>query len=312
MDPLLLLKAAILGVVEGLTEFLPVSSTGHLILAATLLDFHDARGKLFEIVIQSGAILAVVWEFRARLGSAFANATTDPKARRLLVNILIAFMPLALLGLLFGKALKAGLFNATTVAAAFIVGGFVILWAERRSHQVRVESVDDMTALDALKVGIAQAFALIPGTSRSGATIIGGMLFGLSRKVATEFTFYLAIPTLGIASLYSLYKERELLSLDDLGALGRRHGVGLRLGVRVRALADPLRGHAHLRAIRLVPHRLRRAGADHCLHRRDRLERLRLRVTVRAQSRPRPRNPSTSSCIPRTPSPGLQRAGDLH
>ena len=122
-----------------------------------------------------------------------------------------------MLGLLFGKALKAGLFNATTVAAAFIVGGFVILWAERRSHQVRVESVDDMTALDALKVGIAQAFALIPGTSRSGATIIGGMLFGLSRKVATEFTFYLAIPTLGIASLYSLYKERELLSLDDVG-----------------------------------------------------------------------------------------------
>jgi len=217
MDPLLLLKAAILGVVEGLTEFLPVSSTGHLILAATLLDFHDDRGKLFTIVIQSGAILAVVWEFRARLGSAFANATTDPKARRLLVNIAIAFLPLALLGLLFGKALKAGLFNAITVATAFIVGGFVILWAERRSRHVRVESVDDMTALDALKVGIAQAFALIPGTSRSGATIIGGMLFGLSRKVATEFTFYLAIPTLGIASLYSLYKERELLSMDDLG-----------------------------------------------------------------------------------------------
>jgi undecaprenyl-diphosphatase len=217
MDPLLLLKAAILGIVEGLTEFLPVSSTGHLILAATLLDFHDARGQLFEIVIQSGAILAVVWEFRARLGSALANATTDAKARRLLVNIMIAFLPLALLGLLFGKALKAGLFNATTVAAAFIIGGFIILWAERRNHQVRVESVDDMTALDALKVGIAQAFALIPGTSRSGATIIGGMLFGLSRKVATEFTFYLAIPTLGIASLYSLYKERELLSLDDLG-----------------------------------------------------------------------------------------------
>jgi undecaprenyl-diphosphatase len=217
MDLELLLKAAILGIVEGLTEFLPVSSTGHLILAATLLDFHDARGKLFEIVIQSGAILAVVWEFRAKLGSAVLNATSDAKARRLLVNIAIAFLPLAVLGLLFGKALKANLFNAPTVAAAFIIGGFVILWAERRSHQVRVESVDDMTALDALKVGIAQAFALIPGTSRSGATIIGGMLFGLSRKVATEFTFYLAIPTLGIASLYSLYKERELLSIDDLG-----------------------------------------------------------------------------------------------
>jgi undecaprenyl-diphosphatase len=217
MDPVLLLKAAILGIVEGLTEFLPISSTGHLILVATLLDFHDDRGKLFEIVIQSGAILAVIWEFRVRLGTAFANVTTDPKARRFLLNVGIAFLPLAILGLLFGKALKAGLFNAPTVATAFIVGGLVILWAERRSHQVRVHSVDDMTALDALKVGIAQAFALIPGTSRSGATIIGGMLFGLSRKVATEFTFYLAIPTLGIASLYSLYKERELLSIDDLG-----------------------------------------------------------------------------------------------
>ena len=217
MDIAIELKALILGMVEGATEFLPVSSTGHLILAATLLDFHDDRGKLFEIVIQSGAILAVVWEFRVKLGSAVINAATDAKARRLLVNIAIAFMPLAVLGLLFGKALKAQLFNAPTVAAAFIVGGLVILWAEKRSHQVRVESVDDMTALDALKVGIAQAFALIPGTSRSGATIIGGMLFGLSRKVATEFTFYLAIPTLGLASLYSLYKERELLSIDDLG-----------------------------------------------------------------------------------------------
>ena len=190
MDLVLLVKAAILGVVEGLTEFLPVSSTGHLILAASLLDFHDARGKLFEIVIQSGAILAVVWEFRARIGSVFANATSDATAQRLLLNIGIAFLPLALLGLLFGKALKANLFNAPTVAAAFILGGFVILWAERRNHVVRVTSVDDMSPLDALKVGVAQAFALIPGTSRSGATIIGGMLFGLSRQVATEFTFY--------------------------------------------------------------------------------------------------------------------------
>ena len=206
MDPVLLLKAAILGVVEGLTEFLPVSSTGHLILAATLLDFHDARGKLFEIVIQSGAILAVIWEFRAKIGTVLANATSDPLARRLLLNIAIAFLPLAVLGMAFGKALKANLFNAPTVAAAFIVGGVIILWAERRDHRVRIDSVDEMTPLDALKVGVAQAFALVPGTSRSGATIIGGMLFGLSRKVATEFTFYLAIPTLGIAGLYSLYK----------------------------------------------------------------------------------------------------------
>ncbi len=217
MDPLLLLKAAIMGVVEGLTEFLPVSSTGHLILAGTLLKFHDARGKLFEIVIQSAAILAVVWEYRARIGGVLGGLGSDPKARRLLMNVVIAFLPLALLGLAFGKLLKAQLFNAPTVAAAFIVGAFIILWAERRQHSTRVHEVDDMTPLDALKVGVAQAFALIPGTSRSGATIIGGMLFGLSRKVATEFTFYLAIPTLGIAGAYSLYKERALLSADDLG-----------------------------------------------------------------------------------------------
>jgi len=217
VDLLLLLKAAILGVVEGLTEFLPVSSTGHLIVAASLLDFNDARGKLFEIVIQSGAILAVVWEFRTRITSVLAGVTRVAAARRLLANIAIAFLPLAVLGLLFGKALKAHLFNAPTVAAAFIVGGFVILWAERRNHTIRVTSVEEMTALDALKVGLAQALALVPGTSRSGATIIGGMLFGLSRQVATEFTFYLAIPTLGLASVYSLYKERALLSMDDLG-----------------------------------------------------------------------------------------------
>ncbi len=212
-----LLVALVLGVVEGLTEFLPISSTGHLILAGALLDFNDERGKLFEIVIQSAAILAVVWEYRARIAGTFANVGTDPRARRLLVNVAIAFLPLAVLGLAFGKFLKAHLFNAPTVATTFILGAFVILWAERRQHRARVTSVDDMTPLDALKVGIAQAFALIPGTSRSGATIIGGMLFGLSRQVATEFTFFLAIPTLGMAGVYSLYKERALLSSSDLG-----------------------------------------------------------------------------------------------
>jgi undecaprenyl-diphosphatase len=217
VDLILLGKAAIMGIVEGLTEFLPVSSTGHLILAAELMNFNDARGKLFEIVIQSAAILAVVWEYRARIASTFGGLGTDPKARRLLLNVGVAFLPLAVLGLLFGKQLKAHLFNAPVVAAAFILGGLVILWAERRDHRIRVHSVDDMTVLDALKVGIAQAFALIPGTSRSGATIIGGMLFGLSRQVATEFTFFLAIPTLALASIYSLYKERALLSADDLG-----------------------------------------------------------------------------------------------
>jgi undecaprenyl-diphosphatase len=217
VDLELLVKAAIMGIVEGLTEFLPVSSTGHLILTATLLDFNDDRGKLFEIVIQSGAILAVIWEFRRRIVDTLAGAHRDARARRLLVNVAIAFLPLAVLGLAFGSVLKAHLFNATTVATAFIVGGLLILWAEKRQHVVRVHSVDEMTALDALKVGIAQAFALVPGTSRSGATIIGGLLFGLSRQVATEFTFYLAIPTLGLAALYSLYKQRALLSMDDLG-----------------------------------------------------------------------------------------------
>jgi undecaprenyl-diphosphatase len=217
VDFLLIIKAAIMGIVEGLTEFLPVSSTGHLILAGELLKFNDERGKLFEIVIQSGAILAVVWEFRARIAAMLAGAVRDPRARRLLVNIAIAFVPLAVIGLIFGQALKAHLFNAPTVATTFILGGLIILWAERRKHVVRIESVDELTALDAIKVGLAQCLALVPGTSRSGATIIGGMLFGFSRRVATEFTFYLAIPTLGIASLYSLYKERALLTSDDIG-----------------------------------------------------------------------------------------------
>jgi len=217
MDALLLIKAAIMGIVEGLTEFLPVSSTGHLVLTASLLHFNDERGKLFEIVIQSGAILAVVWEFRHRIVTTFARAPHEEPARRLLLNIAIAFVPVAVIGLLFGSVLKAHLFNAPTVAAAFIAGALIILWAERRQHVDRVLAVEDMTAGDALKVGLAQCLALVPGTSRSGATIIGGMLFGLSRQVATEFTFYLAIPTLGIATLYSLYKERSLLAFDDLG-----------------------------------------------------------------------------------------------
>ena len=217
MDTLLLLKALILGIVEGLTEFLPVSSTGHLILTADLLDFNDERGKLFEIVIQSGAILAVCWEYRARLTHVFGNLHREAAARRFVLNVAIAFMPLAVLGLLFGKAIKATLFAPVPVALAFIIGGFIILWAERRQHTIRIESVDELTPIDALKLGLAQACALIPGTSRSGATIIGGLFFGLSRKAATEFSFFLAIPTIILATIYQLYKERALLSLDDLG-----------------------------------------------------------------------------------------------
>lgn len=217
MDPYPLLQALILGIVEGLTEFLPVSSTGHLILAGDLLDFNDERGKLFEIVIQSGAILAVVWEYRERFVRTLAGFPRDLVARRLVVNLAIAFLPLAILGLLFGKAIKAHLFQPVPVAIAFIVGAFIILWAEKRKHRITIETVDDIRPWDALKLGLAQACALIPGTSRSGSTIIGGLFFGLSRKAATEFSFFLAVPILGAATIYQLYKERHLLVWDDLG-----------------------------------------------------------------------------------------------
>ena len=217
MDILLLVKALILGVVEGLTEFLPVSSTGHLILAGNLLGFNDERGKLFEIVIQSGAIFALCWEYRFKITSIFKGLPREKSAQQFVLNLFVGFLPRALLGLAFHKSIKAHLFNAPVVATAFIVGGLIILWVEGRNLKVRVESVDDLTLMDAFKLGIAQAFALIPGTSRSGATIIGGLLFGLSRRAATEFSFFLAIPTLLLASIYQLYKERALLSMDDLG-----------------------------------------------------------------------------------------------
>ena len=220
MDILILIKALILGIVEGLTEFLPISSTGHLILAGDLLNFNDERGKLFEIVIQSGAILAVCLEFRTKITEVVFGLPHEPAAQRFALNIAIAFMPLATLGLLFGKTIKAYLFNAPMVAATFIIGGLFILWAERREHPIRVESLDELSPLDALKLGLAQALALIPGTSRSGSTIIGGLFFGLSRRAATEFSFFLAISTLILAALYQLYKERALLSFDDLGMWG--------------------------------------------------------------------------------------------
>lgn len=218
MDIILLLKAAILGVVEGATEFLPISSTGHLILAGDLLDFmdHEKRG-VFDIAIQLGAMLAVVWDYRTRFLSTFAGIGRDPIANRLLINLAIAFLPLAILGLIFGDVIKAHLFKPIPVATAFIVGAFIILWAEKRKHTVTIETVDDIRPMDALKLGLAQAVALIPGMSRSGSTIIGGLFFGLSRKAAAEFSFFLAVPTLGIASIYSMYKARDLLSMDDIG-----------------------------------------------------------------------------------------------
>jgi undecaprenyl-diphosphatase len=215
MDFALLIKAFILGVVEGLTEFLPISSTGHLILAGDLLNFNDDKAKLFTIVIQVGAILAICWEYRSKIASVLSGLTSERQAQKFVLNLVIAFMPLATLGLLFGKHIKAALFKPMPVALAFIVGAFVIIWAEKREHKIRVDSVDDLSPLDALKLGIAQAFALIPGTSRSGATIIGGLLFGLSRKASTEFSFFLAIPTLVMASAYDLYKHRDLLNIEN-------------------------------------------------------------------------------------------------
>ena len=220
MDVLILFKALILGVVEGLTEFLPISSTGHLVLAGDLLDFFsNSTGKrdLFYIVIQSGAMLAIIWEYRVRIASVVRGLGRERVANRLVLNLGIAFLPLAILGLLFKKVIENYLFKPVPVALAFIIGAFFILWAERRKHTVRVQTVDEMTPLDALKMGLAQAAALIPGTSRSGATIIGGLFFGLSRTAATEFSFFLAIPTLLAATVYSLYKERALLSFDDVG-----------------------------------------------------------------------------------------------
>ncbi|MFA7281487.1 MAG: undecaprenyl-diphosphate phosphatase [Sterolibacterium sp.] len=217
MDITLLLHALILGIVEGLTEFLPVSSTGHLILVGDLLHFNDEKGKVFEIVIQFGAILAVVWEYRSKIAEVACGLGSNPAAQRFAINLFIAFIPLALLGLLFHKTIKAILFQPVPVALAFIIGGFFILWAERRRHVIRIETVEQLGMLDALKLGLAQALALIPGTSRSGATIIGGLFFGLSRKAATEFSFFLAIPTLTVATFYQLYKERALFSFDDMG-----------------------------------------------------------------------------------------------
>ena len=219
-----LLTAAILGVVEGLTEFLPVSSTGHLIVAGSLLGYTGDKAKLFEIVIQAGAILAVCWEYRVKLLAVAAGVFRDRGAQRFVLNLLVAFLPAAVLGLALGSAIKARLFAPVPVASAFIAGAFVILWAERRHRSnpgtVRIDHVDDMRWPDALKVGLAQAFALIPGTSRSGATIIGGMLFGLSRTAATEFSFFLAIPTLFAATGYEFIKNRHLLLDSDLSMVG--------------------------------------------------------------------------------------------
>ncbi len=224
MESLTLTIALVLGIVEGLTEFLPISSTGHLIVAGSLLGYTGAEAETFEIVIQAGAILAVCWEYRARFLGVLRGLGSDRRAQRFALNIVIAFLPAAVLGVLFSKAIKAHLFAPGPVAAAFIVGALLILWAERRQRLrpdvVRVTSVDAMTPLDALKIGCAQALALIPGMSRSGSTIIGGMLFGLARPAATEFSFFLAVPTLIGATVYSLWKDPSLLAAERWPLLG--------------------------------------------------------------------------------------------
>ena len=228
MDIVILLKAALLGVVEGLTEFLPISSTGHLILAGSLIDFTGETAKVFEIAIQTGAMFAVIWEYRVRLIATLQGFTTQPVAQRFVRNLLIAFVPAVVFGLALGSTVKKHLFHPVPVAMAFVVGGLIILWVERRhrlaygtqdqagERRARVESVDEMGPMDALKVGLMQCLALIPGTSRSGATIIGAMMFGFSRRCATEFSFFLGIPTLVGAGAYSLWKQREALSAADL------------------------------------------------------------------------------------------------
>jgi undecaprenyl-diphosphatase len=228
VDGWVLLKAAVMGIVEGLTEFLPISSTGHLILTGSLLDFTGPMVKVFEVAIQTGAMLAVIVEYRRRFADTLAGITSQPIAQRFARNVLIAFVPAAVFGLALGGLIKAHLFHPVPVALAFIVGGVVILIVERHHRSAygerdlegrrlaRVETVDDMSALDALKVGLVQCLALIPGTSRSGATIIGAMVFGFSRQAAAEFSFFLAVPTLIGAGAYSVFKERSALSLADL------------------------------------------------------------------------------------------------
>jgi undecaprenyl-diphosphatase len=216
MDLWTAIQALILGVVEGLTEFLPISSTGHQIIVADLIGFGGQRAMAFNIIIQLGAILAVMWEFRRKILDVVTGLPTRPEARRFTANLIVGVLPAMVLGVLFSDLIHEYLFNPITVAVALVVGGFIMLWAENRQHVIHAETVDEMTWVDALKVGFAQCLAMIPGTSRSGSTIIGGLLFGLSRKTATEFSFFLAMPTMVAASVYSGYKYRDLFQPGDL------------------------------------------------------------------------------------------------
>ena len=224
MDLLYFIKNVVLGIVEGLTEFLPVSSTGHLILAGHMLDFNGPEAETFYVAIQAGAIVAVCWHYRARIIGILCNLFKPGADQRLAVNTVVAFLPAAVMGVLLSSYIKSHFFNAFTVATALVVGGVIILlverYNERRGTPPRVATIDDMTWKDALGVGCMQCFALIPGTSRSGATIIGALVLGLSRTAATEFSFFLAIPTIFGATVYDLYKSRDILSLDNLPGIG--------------------------------------------------------------------------------------------
>ncbi len=218
MDLVLILKALLLGLVEGATEFLPVSSTGHLIIVSDLLDFMSVeKREIFEIVIQLGSILAVVWLYHARLYKVLRTVKSDINAQRFVLQLLIAFLPLALIGLVFHKQIKNLLFHPVPVAIALIAGGLLILLIEKLALKTRTHSIEEMNSWQAIKIGFAQSLALIPGVSRSGATILGGMSFGLSRQVATEFSFFLAIPVMFAATGYDLLKHRDLLSMEDAG-----------------------------------------------------------------------------------------------
>lgn len=239
-------QAIILGIVEGLTEFLPISSTGHQIIVADLIDFGGERAMAFNIIIQLGAILAVVWEFRRKIIEVVLGLRSEPSARRFTVNLLVAFMPAVVLGVLFADFIHHHLFNPITVAAALVVGGVIMLWAERRDHRIEVEHVDQMNWTHALKIGLVQCLAMIPGTSRSGSTIIGGLLFGLSRKAATEFSFFLAMPTMVGAAVYSGYKYRDLFQPADLPVFAIGFVVSFIFAmVAVRALLKFIANHSY-------------------------------------------------------------------
>ncbi len=246
MDLWTALQAVILGVVEGLTEFLPISSTGHQIVVADLLGFGGVRAMAFNIIIQLGAILAVMWEYRRKILITVFNVPRQPEAQRFTANLLIAFLPAVVIGVAFADLIHEYLFNAITVAAALIIGGLVMLWAERRQHEVTVEEVDDMTWKEALKIGFAQCLAMIPGTSRSASTIIGGLLFGLSRRAATEFSFFLARPTMVGAAVYSGYKYRELFQPGDLPVFALGFVVSFIFAmIAVRALLKFIANHSY-------------------------------------------------------------------